>query len=170
MATTLLISGDDISKNTILGGNIDKSKYQSDIKTAQNLFIKPLLGGVLYDKICTEYENMITGTANGLTGSYYTMYEDYIKEMTIHSSVEIYLGHGAYSVGNSGISKLVAQQGSTSVSKEEVDFLIQNSRKLYNHYKENFIDWIKDQDIPEWTNTISCTATTRKNNIGGWIL
>ena len=92
--------------------------------------------------------------------------------MVIFSSAEIYLGHGAYSVGNSGISKLAATNSSESVTKEEVDFLIQNQRKLYNHYKDNFLDWIKDKNITEWENKTSCTSvtTTRKNNIGGWVL
>lgn len=167
MATTLLLTGEDLTRNSILGGNIDKSKYQSDIKTCQNLFIKPILGKELYDTICVMYENTINGTASGLTGSYLEMYEDYIKEMVIHGSVEIYLAHGAYTVANSGISKLVAQQGATSVSKEEVDFLIQSSRRLYENYRDEFIKWIKDKNIPEYKNTCK---PRKNNNIGGWII
>lgn len=169
MATTLLVRGEDITRNTILNSNIDKSKFQNDVKTAQNLMIKPVLGKELYDVICQMYENTINGVSGGLTGSYYTLYEDYIKEMVIHSSTEIYLGHGAYTISNSGISKMVSQQGATSVDKNEVDFLIQSSRRLYESYKEDMIKWLRENPIPEYNNTCS-SSVTRKNNIGGWIL
>jgi len=168
LATTLLLTGEDITKNTIINGNVDKSKYQSDIKTCQNLMIKPLLGEELYNKICSDYEDTLNGTGTGLTGSYYMMYEDYIKEMVIHGSTEIYLNHAAYTVSNSGVSKLVSQNGATSVNKDEIDFLIQSSRKLYNLYKDEFLKWIDTVSISEWNGCI--TPSSKKRNYGGWRL
>lgn len=160
MATILLIDSNTLTQNTILGGNIDPSKYQSDIKTCQNLYIKNVLGNELYNKICNDYAN------NSLTGIYEEIYEEYVKNMVIHGTTEIYLAHGAYTISNAGISKLVAQQGATSVDKNEVDFLIQSSRRLYEMYKDNFLLFMRDVSIPEYKN--KCVKKTRR--IGGWII
>ena len=161
--TTLLVTNEDITKNTIIGGNVDRSKYQYCVKNAQNLNIKPLLGTDLYNKIVSDYES------SGLTGSYYTMYHDYIKEMVIHKSTEIYLTQAAYTVGNGGVTKQVAVNGSTSVSKEELDYLVQASRKLYHHYEREFLEWIKENSVDEWDDSDD-NNQSKKRNYGGWRL
>lgn len=161
MATTILLLPEDITRNSILGGNIDKDRYLQDIKHAQNLYIKPLLGDSLYNKLVTLYTN---GT---LTGVYLTLYQDYIKEMIIHSSAEIYLSHGAYMVSDNGITKMKSDSAET-ISKEEVDFLVQSSRKLYEMYKTEFLQWVSTVNIPEWPVTDSPAKS--RINIGGWSL
>ena len=159
MATTLLLNSEDITKNTLMGGNIDRATYTQDIKTAQNLKIKPFLGEELYDIIVAGF------IADNLTGNYLIMYNDYIKEMLIHSSTEIYLAHGAYKVTNVGITKHNTDSSET-VTKEEVDYLVEASRKLYELYKAEFLEWIKTVTIPEWTQV----CTTSNKTIGGWRL
>lgn len=168
MATILLIRGEDLTRNSILNGNVDQSKYQSDIKTCQNLYIKPILGKELYDKVCEMYENTMNGDPDGLSGVYEEMYEDYIKEMIIHGTTEIYLSHGAYTISNAGISKLVAQQGATSVDKNEVDFLIQSSRRLYETYRDELLKFLRGVNVPEYKG--NCSNVRKNNNIGGWIM
>jgi hypothetical protein len=160
MSTTILLKSEDITKNTLMGGNIDRSTYIQDIKTCQNLKIKPFLGSDLYDKIVADY------IADTLAGDYLTMFNDYIKEMIIHGSTELYLAHGAYKVTNVGITKH-STDSSETVNKEEVDFLVQSSRKLYELYKAEFLVWIADKTITEWTSTCD---TARSKNVGGWRL
>ena len=160
MPTVILLKSEDVTKNSILNGNIDQTRYTHDIKTAQNTYIKPLLGDDLYDKICGDF------ASQSLSGDYATMYEDYIKEMVVHSSTSLYLQHGAYMVSNVGITRH-STDSSESVNKQEVDFLAQSSRKLYEMYKENFLVWINTKDIQEWVNTCSSTSD---NSVGGWYL
>jgi hypothetical protein len=161
MATTILLLNDDLTRNSILGGNIDVDRYLQDIKHAQNTYIKPLLGSDLYNKIVTDFENAT------LTGLYNTLYEDYVKELLIHSSAEIYLSHGAYMVSNNGITKLKSDS-SEAVSKEEVDYLVESSRKLYKLYEREFFKWINLNPLPEYP--VESTPSTRRLNIGGWSL
>lgn len=160
MATILLLKADELTKNTILGGNIDVSKYTPSIKACQQTKIKSLLGKELYTKICEDFK---LGT---LTGVYLELYEDYIKELVIHGSAEIYLSVGAYNVSSGGITKLQSMEGQTSISKEEVDFLVQASMKLYNQYERDFLKHIKTIDIPEYKRSCS----TNRINVGGWSL
>jgi hypothetical protein len=141
--TTILIKQDELTRNTIIGGNVDVDRYLQAIKACQNLLIKPLLGTDLYNKIVADYET------NSLSGLYLEMFNDYITEMIIHGSAEIYLSQGAYMITNNGITK-GKTDSSESVSKEEVDYLVQASRKLYNLYQEQFLSWIKLNNIVEY--------------------
>jgi hypothetical protein len=92
------------------------------------------------------------------------MFDDYIKEMIIHGSAEIYLAQGAYMVTNNGITKTKTDSSET-VSKEELDFLVESSRKLYRLYEEQFYTWIKDNPVPEYTNN-----DIKYKTYGGWFI
>ena len=156
--TTILLKNDELTKNTILGGNIDVSKYVPAIKDYQKTRLVELLGKPLYLKICEDFEN------ETLSGLYLELYDDYIKEMVIHGAAENYLTFGAYNVANNGITKMRTENADT-VSKEEVDFMVQASRKLCNHYEREFLKWIKENPLPEYP-----IKNERKTlNIGGWL-
>jgi hypothetical protein len=154
--TTILIRPEDFTRNTIVGGSVDVDRYLQAIKSCQMIMIKPLLGKELYDLISQQFE------FKTLEGVYLELYEDYVKELVIHGSCEIYLSQGAYMVSNSGITKTKTDTSET-ISKEEVDYLVQASRKLYKLYETQFLEWIKTAGIPEYV-----TKKTIKN-YGGWI-
>ncbi len=157
--TTILIKQDELTRNTIIGGNVDVDRYLQAIKACQNLYIKPLLGTSLYNKIVSDFEN------NTLTGLYLELFDDYVKEMIIHGSSEIYLQQGAYMVTNNGITK-GKTDNAESVNKEEVDFLVESSRKLYRLYEDQFLLWIKTNTITEYDKP--CTNSGR--TYGGWYI
>ena len=141
--TTILIKQEELTRNTLIGGNVDVDRYLQAIKACQNLLIKPILGTTLYNKIVTDYET------NSLSGLYLEMFDEYIKEMIIHGSAEIYISQGAYMISNNGITK-TKTDASETISKEEVDYLVEASRKLYRLYEEQFLDWIKINPVPEY--------------------
>jgi hypothetical protein len=156
---TILIRPEDLTRNTIIGGNVDVDRYLASIKACQMTLIKPLLGAALYDKISLDFEN------STLTGLYLELYEDYVKELTIHGAAEIYIANGAYMVSNNGITKTKTDTSET-VSKEEVDYLVQASRKLYKLYEEQFLDWIKVNTIVEYNKPCGVKHKT----YGGWFI
>ena len=156
---TILITSEELTRNTIIGGNVDVDRYLQAIKACQNVMVKPLLGKTLYDKIVTDFE------ANELEGLYLEMFDNYITEMIVHGAAEIYLSQGAYMISNSGITKTKTDSSET-VTKEEVDYLVEASRKLYNLYETEFLKWIKLNPVPEWGNSCKPTGKT----IGGWYI
>jgi hypothetical protein len=156
---TILIKQEELTRNTLIGGNVDVDRYLQAIKACQNVLVKPLLGSTLYNKIVADFEN------NSLSGLYLEMFDDYVKEMIIHGSAEIYLSQGAYIVSNNGITKTKTDSSET-VSKEEIDYLVEASRKLYRLYEEQFLKWIKVNEVPEYTKTCGVKHKT----YGGWFL
>lgn len=159
--TTILLKNDILTRNTILGGNIDVSKYVPAIKDFQKTRLKELLGKALYDKISSDFE------ADTLSGLYLELYDDYVKEMCIHGAAENYLTFGAYQVTNIGITK-ARTENSETVNKTEVDFMVQSSRKLLQHYEREFLKWIKLNPLPEYPITVN--ENNKTINIGGWVL
>lgn len=155
--TTILIKQEELTRNTLIGGNVDVDRYLQAIKACQNLLIKPILGTTLYNKIVTDYET------NSLSGLYLEMFDEYIKEMIIHGSAEIYISQGAYMISNNGITK-TKTDASETISKEEVDYLVEASRKLYRLYEEQFLDWIKINPVPEYDKPCGIKHKT----YGGW--
>lgn len=146
MKTVILIDPDKLTTNTILGGNIDVSRYLPCIKDAQKTRIRPLLGKELYEKIMEDFDN------DSLTGLYLELYEDYLEDLVIYSSAEIYLSVGAYNVSDAGITKLTSLEGTTSVTKNEVDFLVKSAKRMYDSYRRDVNKWLKENggDIPEY--------------------
>lgn len=157
--TTILIKQEELTRNTLIGGNVDVDRYLQAIKACQNLLIKPILTTTLYDKIVADYET------NTLSGLYLEMFDDYIKEMIIHGSAEIYISQGAYIVSNNGITKTKTDSSET-ISKEEIDYLVEASRKLYRLYEEQFLNWIKLNPVPEYTKSCGIKHKT----YGGWFI
>ena len=102
MATIILLKENELTKNTLLGGNIDIDLYIPCIADAQRTRLEEILGETLYDKICDDFDN------DDLTGDYLTLYEDYIKPFLIKASAVEYLLIGAYKVNNNGIFKSIS--------------------------------------------------------------
>lgn len=157
--TIILLKSDELTKNTILGGNLDKDKYLPCIKNCQKTLIKPFLGEALYNKICNDFS---TGS---LSGDYETLYEDYIKDMVINGSAELYLAVGAYNITNAGITKIKTDTTET-VDYKEIDQLTKFSRRLFQHYKEEAEKFLKTANIPEYAGV----KRSKHKTVGGWIL
>ena len=144
--TTLLITGSDLTKNTVMGGNIDPQKYVHVIKEAQIFVIEPILGTKLYDKIISDYSN------DNLSGSYLEIVENYIKPILIYSvAAEFILVH-SYNIANGGVFKN-SPQDSEPVSKTEVDFLVQEQHNKADAYIKRLKKYLCDVSITEYENT-----------------
>jgi hypothetical protein len=166
MATAYFISRTDLVKNSILDGNVDTDKLLQFIKIAQQIDIQNYLGTDLYNKISTD---ILAGT---LTGNYFTLVEDYIQPMLIHYAMMQYLPFAAYQIKNGGISKHTSEN-SESVSKDEVDYLVNKSRNFAEYYTRRFIDYISFYTnlFPEYNTNNNEDVYPDKNDLfNGWVL
>lgn len=74
----LLISDTMIKEKTALHGNVDPKLLYPEIKLAQDMFIHPLLGTALFNKIQNDIE------AGSITGVYKDLLDDYIVDTLIN--------------------------------------------------------------------------------------
>lgn len=167
MATGLFITRTDLAKNTIINGNVDTDKFIQFIKIAQQMHIQNYLGSALYNKI---EQDVIDGT---LAGDYLSLVQDYVQPMLIHFAMVDYLPFASYEVKNGGLFKHRAET-SDSVTKDEVDFLVQKHRNFADFYTRRFIDYMafnSQSKFPEyWNNNNEDMYPDRDANFVGWVL
>lgn len=68
----LLIDENILKERTAIHGNIDPKLLYPEIKAAQDMYIEPILGSALYNKIINEVD------AGTITGTYKALLDDYI--------------------------------------------------------------------------------------------
>ena len=166
MATALFISRTDLVKNSIIDGSVDTDKFIQFIKIAQEIHITNYLGSKLYDKISADI------IADALAGNYLTLVTDYIQPMLIHFAMVEYLPFAAYQVKNGGVSKH-SSENSESVSKTEIDFLVEKQRVFSEYYTRRFVDYIcfKSDLFPEYNaNQDSDIYPEKDTNPSNWVL
>lgn len=166
MATALLIGREDLVSLTALGGNVDPDKFIQFIKIAQDIHVQNYLGTKLLEKLQTE---IVAGT---LSGDYLSLVNTYVKPMLIHFAMVEYLPFVAYTIANGGIFKH-SPENTTTVEKNEVDFLIEKERSIAQNYTERFIDYISFNQglFPEYyQNTNGDVYADSRNNNQGWYL
>jgi hypothetical protein len=166
MATALFITPTDLKRNSLIDGNVDIDKFIQFIKIAQQIHIQNYLGGALYDRISEDITN---GT---LAGDYLNLVSDYIKDMLIHYAMVDYLPFAAYQVSNGGVYKHVSEN-SESVSKSEIDTLIDKHRNFAQFYTRRFVDYMcfNSTKFPEYNrNQNEDMYPDTDANFTGWVL
>lgn len=122
MSVNILLVSDEIIKDrTSIHGNIDPKLIYPSIRVVQDMYIHPILGTALFDKLITD---IIGG---GLTGNYATLYERYIIDPLMWYVLAELPTELAYQFWNKGI---VRKQG-VDTELPSFDELI----NLQNKYK-----------------------------------
>lgn len=166
MATALFVSRDEIVKFTALNGNIDTDSFIQWVKVAQDIHIQNYLGTKLFKKI---NDDIVAGT---LAGNYLSLTNVYIKPMLVHWAMVEFLPFAAYTIANKGVYKHNSENSDT-VSKEEVDFLVEKERSIAENYTRRFIDYMSFNNslFPEYnTNSNADVYPDKQSDFAGWQL
>lgn len=167
MAKGLFITRADIVKNTSISGSVDVDKFLNFILLAQEITIQQLLGTELYEKIQTDIEG------SSLSGNYLTLTTDLIKPTLIHAAMVQFLPFMSYTLGNKGIFKHTSENAEVA-SKEEVDYLVEKERDIYQFYADRLIDHLSfyaASRYPEYNqNTNEDISPITGVNFTGWVL
>ncbi len=166
MATALFITPTDLKQNSLIDGNVDTDKFIQFIKIAQQIHMQNYLGTELYDKISQDIIDQ------DLTGDYLILVRDYLKDMLIHFAMVDYLPFAAYQVANGGVFKNTSEN-SESVTKQEVDTLIDKHRTFAQFYTRRFIDFMtfNQSKYPEYNaSSNEDMYPSRDANFTGWVL
>jgi len=98
----LLISDSMIKERTAIHGNIDPKMIYPDIKVAQDMYIHPVLGSALYNKILSDIG------AGTLAGNYKNLVDVFIVDALIYYTLMILPQTISYQFWNKGV---VRKQG-----------------------------------------------------------
>ena len=166
MAQALFVSRDEIVKFTALNGNLDVDNFVQWVKVAQDIHIQNYLGTKLFKKI---NDDIVAGT---LAGNYLSLTNVYIKPMLVHWAMVEFLPFAAYTIANKGVYKHNSENSDT-VSKEEVDFLVEKERSIAENYTRRFIDYMSFNNslFPEYnTNSNADVYPDKQSDFAGWQL
>lgn len=119
---TLLISVDILKERTGIHDNIDEKLIYPEIKTSQDMFIHPLLGTALYDKIISDITS--TGTT---TGDYKTLLDDYIIDALCYYTLSELPAGISYQFWNKGVVRKVGDNTELPDMSTLID--------ISNHYR-----------------------------------
>lgn len=116
---TLLISDTMIKERSPLHGNIDPKLIYNDIKTAQDMYILPILGTALFGKLQTLISaGTITDAQNV---AYKTLLDTYIADTLIHYTMMELPTTLSYQFWNKGVSRKVGQDSELPSMSELMD-------------------------------------------------
>ena len=168
MATVLFINRTDLVRNSIIDGNVDTDKYIQFIKLAQEIHIQNYMGTKMYDALTAAMPN-IDDPANT---RWKNLLDDYIVSMLIWFAQVDYIPFASYQIRNGGMFKHRSENAET-VSKEEVDYLVEKARTNAEWYSRRFIDYMSFNQtlFPEYTsNTNDDIYPSYDATFNGWVL
>lgn len=152
MAYALFITRNDIIKNTPLQGAIDADALLPFVRTAQDKYLKNLLGTVLFAYLQAQIE---AGTVNGLSVFYQDLLDDHIKNTLIWYSCVEYIPFSSVQFKSNGAVKQQSDQG-IAPSKSEVDYLKQQAQTNADYYAlrlQNYLVAYSNQ-IPQYLESV----------------
>ena len=169
MAAVLFIDRTDLVRNSILDGNVDTDKFVFFIQTAQEIHIQNYLGTKMYDGLTNA---IIAGIDLAENARWKTLLDDYVVSMLIWFTQVDYIPFASYQIRNGGMFKHRSENAET-VSKDEVDYLVEKARTNAEWYSRRFIDFMSfNQTLyPEYTNNSNDDIYPSYDaTFNGWVL
>jgi hypothetical protein len=130
MSYALFITRDDIIKNSPLQGAIDADALLPFVRTAQDKYLKNLLGTVLFAYLQAQ---ITANTVDNLSVYYKDLLNDHIKNTLIWYSCVEYIPFSSIQFKSNGAVKQQSEQG-VAPSKTEVDYLLQKAQENGDYY------------------------------------
>jgi hypothetical protein len=152
MAYALFITRNDIIKNTPLQGAIDADALLPFVRTAQDKYLKNLLGTVLFDFLQAQ---IIAGTIDTLSIFYQDLIDDYIKNSLIWYSCVEYIPFSSVQFKSNGAVKQQSEQG-IAPTKSEIDYLKQIAQTNADYYAVRLQNYLisYSNNIPQYLETV----------------
>lgn len=153
----LLISDAMIKERTVIHGNIDPKLIYPDIKVAQDMYIQPILGSALYDKLQADIN------AAALAGNYKILVDKFIVDCLIYYVLADLPTSISFQFWNKGV---IRKQGENTELPSMSD-LIDISNKYKNRaefYANRLMLYLKQNAatmFPEYLNPGSGLDTMR---------
>jgi hypothetical protein len=151
MAYALFITRNDIIKNSPLQGALDADALLPFVRTAQDKYLKNLLGSVLFFYL---QDRIIDNTIGTLSVYYQDLLDDYIKNALIWYACVEYIPFSSVQFKSNGSVKQQSEQG-VAPSKSEVDYLLNKALNNADYYALRLQNYLiaYSQNIPQYLET-----------------
>jgi hypothetical protein len=152
MAYALFINRNDIIKNTPLQGAIDADALLPFVRTAQDKYLKNLLGTILFGYL---QDQIVANTVNNLSVYYQDLLDDYIKNSLIWYSCVEYIPFSSVQFKANGAVKQQSEQG-IAPTKGEIDYLKAQAQQNADYYALRLQNYLiaYSQNIPQYLQSI----------------
>lgn len=152
MAYPLFISRNDIIKNSPLQGAIDADALLPFARTAQDKYLKNLLGSVLFFYLQAQIE---ANTVQNLSIFYQDLLDDHIKNTLIWYACVEYIPFSSVQFKSNGAVKQQSEQG-IAPSKAEIDYLLQKAQENGDYYALRLQNYLisYSNEIPQYLATV----------------
>ena len=152
MAYALFINRNDIIKNTPLQGAIDADALLPFVRTAQDKYLKNLLGTVLFNFLQAQ---ITANTVDTLSVYYQDLLNDHIKNTLIWYSCVEYIPFSSVLFKSNGAVKQQSEQG-IAPSKNEVDYLLGKAQENADYYALRLQNYCiaYSNKIPQYLQTV----------------
>jgi hypothetical protein len=152
MSYALFINRNDIIKNTPLQGAIDADALLPFVRTAQDKYIKNLIGTVLFDFLQAQ---ITANTVGSLSIWYQTLLDDYIKNALMWYSAVEYIPFSSVQFKSNGAVKQQSEQG-IAPTKGEIDYLLTKAQNNADYYALRLQNYLiaYSQYIPQYLQSV----------------
>jgi hypothetical protein len=148
----LFITRNDIIKNSPLQGAIDADALLPFCRTAQDKYLKNLLGTVLFDYLQSKIE---TNTFSTLDSYYQDLMDDHIKYTLLWYACVEYIPFSSVQFKSNGAVKQQSEQG-VAPSKGEIDYLLQKAQNNADYYALRLQNYLiaYSNNIPQYLESV----------------
>lgn len=148
----LFITRNDIIKNSPLQGALDADALLPFVRTAQDKYLKNLLGTVLFDYL---QDQIIANTVSSLSAYYQDLLDDHIKNTLIWYAAVEYIPFSSIQFKSNGSVKQASEQG-TAPSKAEIDYLLTKALNNADYYALRLQNYLiaYSNNIPQYLQSV----------------
>jgi hypothetical protein len=152
MAYALFITRNDIIKNSPLQGAIDADALLPFMRTAQDKYLKNLLGTVLFDYL---QDRITANTVSTLSIYYQDLLNDYIKNTLIWYGCVEYIPFSSVQFKSNGAVKQQSEQA-VAPSKSEIDYLLNKALNNADYYALRLQNYLVaySNNIPQYLESV----------------
>jgi hypothetical protein len=152
MSYALFINRNDIIKNSPLQGAIDADALLPFCRTAQDKYLKNLLGTVLFDYLQAQ---ITANTFSSLSSYYQDLMDDHIKYTLLWYACVEYIPFSSVQFKSNGAVKQQSEQG-IAPAKSEIDYLLNKALNNADYYALRLQNYLiaYSQNIPQYLETV----------------
>jgi hypothetical protein len=152
MSYALFITRNDIIKNSPLQGAIDADALLPFVRTAQDKYLKNLLGTVLFEYLQAQ---IVAGTVANLSVFYRDLLNDHIKFTLLWYACVEYMPFSNIQFKSNGAVKQQSEQG-VSPSKTELDYVLQKASDNGQYYALRLQNYLiaYSNNIPQYLQSV----------------